>query len=99
MIMFNLIKSAPACRIYLPKAEAGSINAQLEKIMAIKYWLFKSEERVFSIHDLSKETGQTTHWNGIRNYQARNFIRDEMKNGDKVLYYHSNSDPNAVVGV
>lgn len=67
--------------------------------MAIKYWLFKSEEKVFSIDDLSKEPGKTTHWDGIRNYQARNFIRDEMKMGDRVLFYHSNSDPNAVVGV
>lgn len=67
--------------------------------MAIKYWLFKSEEKVFSIDDLSKEPGKTTHWDGIRNYQVRNFIRDEMKMGDRVLFYHSNSDPNAVVGV
>jgi len=64
-----------------------------------RYWLFKSEEKVFSIDDLSKEPGKTTHWDGIRNYQARNFIRDEMKKGDRVLFYHSNSDPNAVVGV
>lgn len=67
--------------------------------MAKKYWLFKSEEKVFSIDDLSKEAGQTTHWDGIRNYQARNFIRDEMKKGDRVLFYHSNSDPNAAVGI
>ena len=64
-----------------------------------KYWLFKSEEEVFSIDDLSKEPGKRTHWDGIRNYQARNFIRDDMKKGDKVIFYHSNSDPNAVVGV
>lgn len=64
-----------------------------------KYWLFKSEEKVFSIDDLSKEPGKTTYWDGIRNYQARNFIRDEIKKGDMVLFYHSNSDLNAVVGV
>ena len=66
--------------------------------MAKKYWLFKSEPNVFSIDDLAKEINQTTYWNGVRNYQARNFIRDEMKSGDKVLFYHSNADPNAVVG-
>jgi predicted RNA-binding protein with PUA-like domain len=67
--------------------------------MAIKYWLFKTEESVYSINDLSNEPEQITHWEGIRNYQARNFIRDDMKIGDRVLFYHSNSDPNAVVGI
>jgi predicted RNA-binding protein with PUA-like domain len=67
--------------------------------MAIKYWLFKTEESVYSIYDLSNEPEQITHWEGIRNYQARNFIRDDMKIGDRVLFYHSNSDPNAVVGI
>ncbi len=67
--------------------------------MAKKYWLFKSEADVFSIDDLAKAENQTTYWDGVRNYQARNFIRDEMKTGDLVLYYHSNSEPNAVVGV
>lgn len=66
--------------------------------MAQKYWLFKSEESVFSIDDLAKSKNKTTYWDGVRNYQARNFIRDEMKKGDLVLYYHSNSDPLAVVG-
>ena len=67
--------------------------------MSIKYWLVKSEPSVFSIDDLAKSKNQTTFWDGIRNYQARNFIRDEMKLGDKVLFYHSNTDPNAIVGV
>ncbi|MEJ2194076.1 MAG: EVE domain-containing protein [Ignavibacteriaceae bacterium] len=66
--------------------------------MAKKYWLFKSEPGDFSIDDLSKSPGKTTYWDGIRNFQARNFIRDEMKNGDGVLFYHSNSDPLAIVG-
>ena len=66
--------------------------------MTKKYWLFKSEPGDFSIDDLSKSTGKRTYWDGIRNYQARNFIRDEMKNGDGVLFYHSNSDPLAIVG-
>ncbi len=65
--------------------------------MAIKYWLFKSEPTVYSIDDLKKD--KKTYWDGVRNYQARNFIRDEMKKGDLVLFYHSNAEPNAVVGV
>ncbi len=67
--------------------------------MAVKYWLVKSEPSSFSIYDLEKSKNKTTYWDGVRNYQARNFIRDEMKKGDRVLFYHSNTDPNAVVGV
>ena len=67
--------------------------------MAAKYWLIKSEPGVFSIDDLAKAKNQTTHWDGVRNYQARNFIRDEMKLDDKVLFYHSNAEPNAVAGI
>jgi predicted RNA-binding protein with PUA-like domain len=66
--------------------------------MSRKYWLVKSEPSEFSIDDLAKSKNKTTHWDGVRNYQARNFMRDEMKKGDYVLYYHSNADPNAVVG-
>jgi predicted RNA-binding protein with PUA-like domain len=63
-----------------------------------KYWLFKSEPTAFSFTDLLKESGQTAEWDGVRNYQARNFMRDEMKVGDGVLFYHSSSKPLAVVG-
>ena len=66
--------------------------------MAKKYWLVKSEPDAFSIDDLAKSKKKTTHWDGVRNYQARNFMRDEMEKGDGVLYYHSNTDPTAVVG-
>lgn len=66
--------------------------------MAEKYWLVKSEPEEFSIDDFAKSKNKTTCWDGVRNYQARNFIRDEMKKGDLVLYYHSNTEPNAVVG-
>lgn len=61
------------------------------------YWLLKSEESCFSIDKLA-EHGKTM-WDGVRNYQARNFMRDQMKIGDKILYYHSNSDPTGIVGV
>lgn len=67
--------------------------------MAQKYWLMKSEPDVFSLEDLKKESDSTTHWDGVRNYQARNFMRDEMKIGDLVLYYHSNCDEPGVVGI
>lgn len=63
-----------------------------------KYWLVKSEPRVFSIDDLMQSPEQTTSWDGIRNYQARNFIRDEMKTGDGVIFYHSGKTP-SVVGI
>ena len=67
--------------------------------MAIKYWLMKSEPSVFSIDDLAKEPKKTAYWDGVRNYQARNFMRDEMKKGDLVLFYHSNTEPPGVAGV
>ena len=67
--------------------------------MAKKYWLVKSEPNAFSIEDLKKSKNQTTCWDGVRNYQARNFLRDEMKNGDMVLFYYSNAEPNAVAGI
>lgn len=66
--------------------------------MAVRqYWLMKSEPGVYSIDDL-KADGETM-WDGVRNYQARNFMRDGMKVGDRVLYYHSNASPPGVAGV
>ena len=64
--------------------------------MPTRYWLFKSEPSAYSWEDLVREgVGQ---WDGVRNYQARNFLRDDVKVGDRVLFYHSNTDPTAVVG-
>lgn len=65
--------------------------------MAKRYWLMKSEPDVYSIHDLEREG--STHWDGVRNYQARNIMRDEMKVGDGVLYYHSNAKPPGIAGL
>jgi predicted RNA-binding protein with PUA-like domain len=62
-----------------------------------RYWLMKSEPGVYSIDDL--EADGSTHWDGVRNYQARNFMRDDMKKGDRVLFYHSNASPPGVAGV
>ncbi len=66
---------------------------------AKKYWLLKTEPTSYSIQDLAAEPTQTTHWDGVRNYQARNILRDEMKRGDRVFIYHSNAKPPGVAGV
>ena len=63
-----------------------------------KYWLFKSEPTAYSFSDLLKEPDRTAEWDGVRNYQVRNLMRDEMKVGDGVLFYHSSAKPMAVVG-
>lgn len=65
----------------------------------MKYWLGKSEPDCYSIDKLASEKDQTTPWDGVRNYQARNFMRDEMKKGDKFIFYHSNTKPPAAVGI
>jgi len=62
------------------------------------YWLMKSEPDVFGIDDLAARPGQTEHWDGVRNYQARNFMR-EMKTRDRVFFYHSNAQPPGIVGI
>lgn len=63
------------------------------------YWLVKSEPEVFSISDLATAAKKTTCWDGVRNYQARNTLRDQMKKGDLVFFYHSNADPSAIAGI
>ena len=65
----------------------------------MRYWLMKSEPDDFSIDDLRDAEGKTTYWDGVRNYQARNFMRDDMKPGDGVFYYHSNTDVPSIVGL
>lgn len=63
------------------------------------YWLMKSEPSCFSIDDLKQSPKQTSPWDGVRNYQARNFMRDDMKIGDKVFFYHSNCVQPGIVGI
>ena len=65
----------------------------------MNYWLFKTEPESFSIQDLAAAKKKTTFWDGVRNYQARNMLRDDIKLNDRVLFYHSNADPPAIVGV
>ncbi len=62
-----------------------------------RYWLMKSEPESYSIDDLKRV--KKTHWDGVRNYQVRNFMRDQMKVGDQVLFYHSSAEPPGVAGL
>jgi predicted RNA-binding protein with PUA-like domain len=64
-----------------------------------RYWLVKSEPETFSFDDLQRAPNKTTGWDGVRNLAARNFMRDGMKVGDQVFFYHSQANPPAVVGV
>lgn len=63
-----------------------------------RYWLLKSEPESFSFDDLWNAPDHTTHWDGVRNYQARNYMRDEMKKGDLAFFYHSGAEP-GIVGI
>ena len=65
----------------------------------MNYWLMKSEPDVFGIDDLKAMPDQTEHWDGVRNYQARNMMRDDMKTGDQVFFYHSNCKTPGIVGI
>jgi predicted RNA-binding protein with PUA-like domain len=65
----------------------------------MRYWLMKSEPSEFSLEDLKRRPGRTGGWDGVRNYQARNNMRDGMKLGDRVLFYHSSVKVPAIVGV
>lgn len=92
-------------RSFQPEVESVPVE-ELSRILAdefrrtwkpVKYWLMKTEPDTYSIDDL--EHDKKTPWGGVRNYQARNFIRDKMKPGDMVLIYHSNAKPSGIVGV
>ncbi len=65
----------------------------------MNYWLMKSEPDVFGIDDLAAMPNQTEHWDGVRNYQARNMMRDQMKKGDQIFFYHSNCKVPGIVGI
>ncbi len=67
--------------------------------MAVQYWLMKSEPDEFSIDDLAGSAGRTAPWTGVRNYQARNFMRDGMKVGDRVFFYHSSCPEPGIAGI
>jgi predicted RNA-binding protein with PUA-like domain len=65
----------------------------------MRYWLMKSEPDEFSIDDLAGAPNRTTPWSGVRNYQARNFMRDQMRRGDRVLFYHSSCPEPGIAGI
>ncbi len=65
----------------------------------MKYWLFKSEPNAFSIDDLNKRPKKIEHWDGVRNYQVRNLLRDEIHVGDQAFFYHSSCTPPGIVGI
>ncbi|MCC7015330.1 MAG: EVE domain-containing protein [Planctomycetes bacterium] len=66
---------------------------------AQRFWLLKSEPEVLAFDDLWAAPGRRTMWDGVRNYQARNFLRDSLALGDQVLFYHSNAEPTGVAGI
>ncbi len=80
-------------RIFFGRSHCGRIKL----IFNMRYWLIKSEPDVYGIDDLARD--KTTPWTGIRNYQARNFMRDQMKPGDQAFFYHSNCAEPAIVGI
>ena len=65
----------------------------------MRYWLMKSEPDEFSIDDLAAAKGKTTSWFGVRNYQARNFMRDQMQVGDRAFFYHSSCPEPGIAGI
>ncbi len=65
----------------------------------MSYWLMKSEPDVYGIDDLAAEPGQTDHWDGVRNYQVRNMMRDQMREGDLAFFYHSNTKVPGIAGI
>ena len=65
----------------------------------MKYWLMKSEPDVFSIDDLARSPRKTTFWDGVRNYQARGFMRDDMRVGDLAFFYYSNTEEPGIAGI
>jgi predicted RNA-binding protein with PUA-like domain len=65
----------------------------------MNYWLFKTEPSTFSFDDLMNAPNRTTHWDGVRNFQARNMLRDQIKPGDLVFVYHSSADPTGIAGI
>lgn len=65
----------------------------------MKYWLLKTEPSQFDFDDLLKEPKQTTGWSEVRNYQARNLMRDEMQIGDRAFFYHSSAEPTGIAGI
>lgn len=65
----------------------------------MKFWLFKTDPDDFSLNDLKKSPGRKTNWSGVRNFQVRNYLRDEIQKGDEVIFYLSNANPPAAIAL
>lgn len=89
--MIHRVKNMSVCLPAFSKVLVAGLIPPQGFCMAKKYWLIKSEPDVFGFDDLEKCKDQTEHWDGIRNYQARNFMRDGMQQGDVAIFYHSNA--------
>jgi predicted RNA-binding protein with PUA-like domain len=87
---FPKVKSAASSRIFF---------ARLLARKSVRYWLMKSEPDDVSIDDLAETPAQTTAWTGVRNYQARNFMLDEMRAGDHAFFYHSSCEQPGIAGI
>ena len=85
---FSTPEGGPWGRCFLPRTNGER-----------RFWLVKSEPETFGWSDLLRAPNQTTHWDGVRNHAARNFLRDGMRHGDLVFFYHSSTDPSAIVGI
>ena len=75
------------------------MSAEAARRRAQRYWLFKSEPSVFSFDALWRATGRRTRWDGVRNFQVRNFMRDEMRVGDRAFFYHSSCPEPGIAGI
>jgi predicted RNA-binding protein with PUA-like domain len=81
------------------KSAATARNERTKPKPGAGRWLLKSEPEVFGIEDLKAAEGRRTYWDGVRNYQARNFMRDRMKRGDLAFFYHSNCAQPGIAGI
>jgi predicted RNA-binding protein with PUA-like domain len=93
--------SSPAAKPPAQKHEGGAWAAVFTPRARgeRRYWLVKSEQSTFSFDDLMAAKNRTTQWDGVRNFVARNFMRDGMEVGDQVFFYHSSVNPQAIVGI
>jgi predicted RNA-binding protein with PUA-like domain len=85
----------PAAPLGRRRQAAGALQLRFP----MRYWLMKSEPDVFSVDDLARARGKTTAWWGVRNYQARNFMRDQMQLGDQAFFYHSSCPQPGIAGI
>jgi predicted RNA-binding protein with PUA-like domain len=97
-------KAAKPAPTTIPKSAPYSEGKWAEALTPRKpgekrYWLVKSEPGVFSFDDLLRAPNRTTYWDGVRNFAARNFLRDGMRLGDRVFFYHSMADPQVIAGI